>query len=50
MTMRLNITSLKCVLLGNRNLLNPFPHTAILQQTTFRKFLNVHSAERNEHF
>ena len=29
---------------------NPFPHTAILQQTTFRKILNVHSAERNEHF
>ena len=28
----------------------PFPHTAILQQTTFRKILNVHSAERNEHF
>ena len=25
-------------------------HTAILQQTTFRKTLNVHSAERNEHF
>ena len=29
---------------------NPFPHTAILQQTTFRKILNVHSPERNEHF
>ena len=29
---------------------NPFPHTAILRQTTFRKILNVHSAERNEHF
>ena len=28
---------------------NPFPHTAILQHTTFRKVLNVHSAERNEH-
>ena len=27
-----------------------FLHTAILQQTTFRKILNVHSAERNEHF
>ena len=25
---------------------NPFPHTAILQQTTFRKIFNVHSAER----
>ena len=30
--------------------INPFPHTAILQQTTFRKILNVHSSERNEHF
>ena len=30
--------------------MNPFPHTAILQQTTIRKILNVHSAERNEHF
>ena len=30
--------------------INPFPHTAILQQTTFRKILNVHSAERNKHF
>ena len=29
---------------------NPFPNTAILQQMTFRKILNVHSAERNEHF
>ena len=25
-------------------------HTAILQQTTFTKILNVHSVERNEHF
>ena len=30
--------------------LNPFPHTAILQQTTFKYILNIHSAERNEHF
>ena len=30
--------------------INPFPHTAILQQTTYRKILSVHSAERNEHF
>ena len=29
---------------------NPFPHTAILQQTTFRKILNVLSDERNENF
>ena len=29
--------------------LNSFPYTAILQQTTFRKILNVHSAEKNEH-
>ena len=28
---------------------NPFPQTAILQQTTIRKILNVDSAERNEH-
>ena len=26
---------------------NPFSHTEILQQMTFRKILNVHSAERN---
>ena len=26
-------------------IVNPFPHTAIVQQTTFRKILNVHSAE-----
>ena len=32
------------------NTVNPFPHTAILQQTTFRKIMNVHSAERNEQF
>ena len=25
--------------------INPFPHIAILQQTTCRKILNVHSAE-----
>ena len=31
-------------------LFNPFPHTAILQQTTFRRILNIHSAKRNEHF
>ena len=30
--------------------INPFAHTAILQQVTFRKILNVHSAGRNEHF
>ena len=36
------------VFLGHK--FNPFPHTVILQQTTFRKILNVHSAERNEHF
>ena len=30
--------------------LNPFPHTTILQHTTFRKILNVHSADRKEHF
>ena len=29
---------------------NPFPYTAVLQQTMFRKILIVHSAERNEHF
>ena len=29
--------------------IKPFPHTAISQQT-FRKILNVHSEERNEHF
>ena len=29
---------------------NPFPHTAILQQTTIRKILNVLFAERNEHY
>ena len=37
-------------MLFHDNLVNPFPHTAILQQTTFRKILNVHSTERNEHF
>ena len=30
--------------------INPFPLTAILHQMTFRKILNVHSAEGDEHF
>ena len=32
-----------------RVIINPFPHTAILQQTTLTKIMNGHSSERNEH-
>ena len=47
---RKKIATLKGVRSVQYSLFNPFPHTAILHQTTFRKTLNVHSAERNEHF